>query len=152
MIKLAQLGRMLKKTPRNEGTKGQLKGDVVSGTKLELPTSDIPTLADLGLDKKTSKLAQDIAELPRGTYLELRDSVHDRLPVLCEKFPGTNSTKLSNYDDENFVTFIDFLLILPMVVVGISLPQARLPMVGITYFVLLFNKRQGGKQWVSHLP
>ena len=61
---LAQLGRMLKDTPRNTGSKGQLKGDVVSGTKLEPPTSNIPTYAELGLDKRTAKLAQDIASLP----------------------------------------------------------------------------------------
>jgi len=58
---LAQLGRMLKETPRNTGV--QAAGRDIGGTKM-LPPSDIPTLAEMGLDKKISKLAQDIAELP----------------------------------------------------------------------------------------
>lgn len=53
---LRQLGNMLKNTPRNEG-----------GRPPETGTNSapvFPTLADMGLDKKTSKLAQDIAALP----------------------------------------------------------------------------------------
>lgn len=62
---LAQLGRMLKETPKNTGTRGQLSGRNSSGgTEIEPPENNIPTLADMGLDKKTSKLAQDIASLP----------------------------------------------------------------------------------------
>lgn len=53
---LAQLGRMLKETPKATGR-------LYRGTELA-PREDIPTLADMGLDKKTSKLAQDIASLP----------------------------------------------------------------------------------------
>ena len=44
---------MLKKTERNKGIR--LKGRTSFGsTKIEPPRNDIPTLADLGLDKKTS--------------------------------------------------------------------------------------------------
>jgi hypothetical protein len=61
---LRQLGNMLKETPRNTGTKGQLVGRGVSGgTSVVPPISSEPTLADMGLDKKTSKVAQDIADL-----------------------------------------------------------------------------------------
>lgn len=59
---LAQLGRMLKETPRNPGTR--MAGKNIGGTIWLPPIDDIPTYAELGLDKKTSKLAQDIAELP----------------------------------------------------------------------------------------
>lgn len=53
--------------PKNEGTKGQLVGrGVIGGTNSEPP---ILTLSDLGLDKKTSKLAQDIAKLPKLSRL-----------------------------------------------------------------------------------
>jgi len=52
---LAQLGRMLKEIPKNAGARGIGKSGV--------PVQN-PTLADMGLDKKTSKLAQDIASLP----------------------------------------------------------------------------------------
>jgi len=54
---LAQLGRMLKETPRHEGI-------LRRGTELAPRENQPPTLAELGLDKKTSKLAQDIAKLP----------------------------------------------------------------------------------------
>ncbi len=60
---LAQLGRMLKETPRNTGTR-PVGGDRFSGGTEMLPPENIPTLAEMGLDKKTSKLAQDIAALP----------------------------------------------------------------------------------------
>jgi N6-adenosine-specific RNA methylase IME4 len=55
---LKQLGNMLKETPKNEGGRPV----ELTGTKV-LPVI-IPTLADIGLDKKTSKLAQDVASLP----------------------------------------------------------------------------------------
>src|SRR5690349_21582647 len=57
---LRQLGKMLKETPRNKGTRAN--GGTTGGTKME-PPDETPTLAELGLDKKTSKLAQDIDEL-----------------------------------------------------------------------------------------
>ena len=59
---LAQLGRMLKETERNPGTR-TIGGGIGAGSNVLLPPA-IPTLAELGLDKKTSKLAQDIANLP----------------------------------------------------------------------------------------
>jgi N6-adenosine-specific RNA methylase IME4 len=55
---LAQLGRMLKETVRADGGTAQ-KTRYEKDTELEPPT-----LAEMGLDKKTSKLAQDIASLP----------------------------------------------------------------------------------------
>jgi len=59
---LAQLGRMLKDTPRQ--TAEHRVGGGGKGTKKELIHDAPPTLAEMGLDKKTSKLAQDIAKLP----------------------------------------------------------------------------------------
>ena len=53
---LAQLGRMLKETPLHTGGRPNK-----TGTK-SVPV--FPTLEEIGLDKKTSKLAQDIASLP----------------------------------------------------------------------------------------
>lgn len=70
---LAQLGRMLKEMLKNPGTKGQLVGrGVIGGTKDEPP---IPTLSDLGLDKKTSKLAQDIASLPEEELEKVKGGI-----------------------------------------------------------------------------
>lgn len=58
---LRQLGNMLKETER-AGTKYS-KGGGSKGSKREPLLDAPPTLASLGLDKKTSKLAQDIASL-----------------------------------------------------------------------------------------
>ena len=54
---------MLKETVRNTGTRLAGSTDGLGGTIVE-PPSTIPTLAELGLTKKISKLAQDIADLP----------------------------------------------------------------------------------------
>lgn len=57
---LAQLGRMLKDTPKNTGTKGVVQSGMkgaTGGDKVEPPVT-APTLKDLGLDKKTSSMAQ----------------------------------------------------------------------------------------------
>lgn len=63
---LRQLGTMLKDAPKATGTKGQLIGrGIIGGTKLEPP---ITTYADLGLDKKTAALAQQIADLPTQQF------------------------------------------------------------------------------------
>jgi phage N-6-adenine-methyltransferase len=61
---LANLGRMLKETPRNEG-------QIRRGTKLE-PRENPPTLAALGLDKKTSSIAQKLASLPAEQLAAVR--------------------------------------------------------------------------------
>jgi N6-adenosine-specific RNA methylase IME4 len=67
---LRQLGNMLKETPRN---KGAIPGK--TGTK-GLPVLDpTPTLAEMGLDKKTSKLAQDIADLPEDQFEKVKEGI-----------------------------------------------------------------------------
>jgi site-specific DNA-methyltransferase (adenine-specific) len=69
---LRQLGNMLKDTPRNTGVK--MTGKDIGGTKWE-PPINIPTLEEMGLDKKTSKLAQDIASLPEDQFEKVRKGV-----------------------------------------------------------------------------
>lgn len=63
---LAQLGRMLKEIPKNAGARGIGKSGV--------PVQN-PTLADMGLDKKTSKLAQDIASLPQEKIDAIKNGI-----------------------------------------------------------------------------
>jgi len=70
---LCQLGRMLKETPR-----AAVRFD--EGNKKEPSSNQYPTLADLGLDKKTSKLAQDIYALPEEEIEKVKAgvmSLHD---------------------------------------------------------------------------
>lgn len=69
---LAQLGRMLKETPRQK-----------PGEYQRFPNSTVaPSLATLGLDKKTSKLAQDIAELPDEELAKVKERVVSLSKVL----------------------------------------------------------------------
>ena len=66
---LAQLGRMLKETPRADGGTAQK-------TRYEKDTELEPaTLAEMGLDKRTSKLAQDIASLPDEQIEKIKSGV-----------------------------------------------------------------------------
>jgi len=66
---LAKLGELLAAMPKAKGTRGQLiSRGVIGGTNSEPP---INTLADLGLDKKTSAVAQQLAALP----LPIRDAI-----------------------------------------------------------------------------
>lgn len=68
---LAQLGRMLKEMPKNHGA----NGTIVTGTRRVPVTDDTPTLTELGLDKKTSKLAQDVAALPDEELEKVKQGV-----------------------------------------------------------------------------
>lgn len=64
---LAKLGGMLKETPRATG--GEYGGrQKIDGSERELSIPQTQTLADMGLDKKTSSLAQKIASLPPQTF------------------------------------------------------------------------------------
>jgi len=66
---LAQLGRMLQNTER-------ATGGVAQRTRYSKVTElDPPTLAEMGLDKKTSKLAQDIADLPEEQFEAVKQGV-----------------------------------------------------------------------------
>lgn len=59
---LIKLGHLLKATERNTGTAGL--GRPLGGSDRELPKDAPPTLTDLGLDKKTSMIAQRLADMP----------------------------------------------------------------------------------------
>ena len=68
---LRKLGGMLEQTPRASGVKKA--GTVLGGSKVELPKNDAPTLAELGLTKKESALAQKLNTLPEEDYQQVCD-------------------------------------------------------------------------------
>lgn len=72
---LRQLGNMLKDTPRNKGSRLVGGSSKYSGGSDVEPPDEVPTLSEMGLDKKTSKLAQDIASLPEEQYEKVRQGV-----------------------------------------------------------------------------
>ena len=69
---LRKLGEMLKASPKNQGAKG-LPGGGTRGTKKEPRVDAVATLAELGLDKKTSSIAQKLAELPQNAFEQVRE-------------------------------------------------------------------------------
>lgn len=80
---LAQLGRMLKETQRNKGAAGI--GPIAVPNEYH---NSIPTLTTLGLDKKTSKLAQDIASLPDEQIEKVKSgitSLHEAQKEISQK-------------------------------------------------------------------
>ena len=90
---LANLGRMLKATPRNEGRAGKGRPSL-GGAKSEPRKDDTPTLADLGLDKKTSSIAQKLASLPEKQLAAVREantSVTAALQVVGKPHVSNNS-------------------------------------------------------------
>jgi hypothetical protein len=63
---LKNLGEVLAATPRAVG------GKPVTGYKSEPVTNDVPTLSDMGLDKRTSSIAQKLAALPDAELENVR--------------------------------------------------------------------------------
>lgn len=68
---LRQLGVLLKETPKQAGGRNR-KGGGSRGSKKEPQLSAPQTLADLGLDKKTSSLAQRVANLSEEKFQDVR--------------------------------------------------------------------------------
>ena len=69
---LRRLGEILKQTERNKGGAGRLGGGT-SGTQ-KVPLLDAPpTLADEGLTKKESALAQKLASLPVEQFEQVKE-------------------------------------------------------------------------------
>ena len=64
---MAELGRVMEKLPKAEGTRGQLKGQTEKrpgGSRKILPGNTAPpTLNELGIDKKTANAARKLAAL-----------------------------------------------------------------------------------------
>ena len=71
---LRKLGEMLATSPKAAGTKGQKLTRVSGGAEVEPPErSEVATLADLGLTKKESAVAQKLAALPEAEFQQVRD-------------------------------------------------------------------------------
>ncbi len=63
MRALARLGELLKQLPKATGTRSTGRPRL-GGSKREPPISDAPTLAELGVTKKVSSVAQQLATMP----------------------------------------------------------------------------------------
>jgi hypothetical protein len=87
---LRKLGEILKETPKNEGRR--MNGRDVGGSLREPPTDDRPTLAELGVDKKTSAMAQKLADLPDKDFEAVRDD-HAAVGKAIAKVASTRAPK-----------------------------------------------------------
>ena len=67
---LRKLGEMLKATPKAKGGQPFQKS---TGTKVEPVENQAETLAELGIDKKTSSVAQALANLSDDAFEEVRE-------------------------------------------------------------------------------
>jgi hypothetical protein len=73
------LGEMLKRAEKASG--GEHGGRArIDGPRRE-PSNPTPTLADLGITKKESALAQKVADLPRGDFEAEAEAVFPFVPV-----------------------------------------------------------------------
>lgn len=70
---LRKLGEMLQAQPKAQGTKGRIARTDHGGYEVEPPSNDAPTLAELGLSKKESAVAQKLADLPDDEFEKVRD-------------------------------------------------------------------------------
>jgi hypothetical protein len=65
---LRKLGEMLKETPRAAGGQPYQKSTSTKSERVE----NMPTLTDLGIDRKTSSIAQKLATLPDQAFEEVK--------------------------------------------------------------------------------
>jgi N6-adenosine-specific RNA methylase IME4 len=105
---LVGLGELLKKQPKQAGSRGQLAGRNASGgTKMEPPETRPPSLAEMGIDKKTSSLAQRLAAL---TDVE-RNAIASRDKTLAEvtrtKTAASRAVRLALPDAKFRVVYAD---------------------------------------------
>lgn len=70
---LRKLGEMLAASPKAKGVRTVGGGTGAGGAVLEPPASGAPTLAELGLTKKESAVAQKLAALPEADFQHVRE-------------------------------------------------------------------------------
>ena len=75
---LVKLGELLKDLPKAKGNAGPGRGK--AGASVGPAFTDAPTLSELGLDKKTSMVAQQLAALPEAT----REAIAQREVTLSQ--------------------------------------------------------------------
>lgn len=93
---LRKLGEMLQATPRN-------KGQISRGTK-KVQRGNEPTLEQLGLDRKTSSVAQKLAELPAKAFEQVRDGHETIARALAAVTQTKPKQKLKDVDDKQAPT------------------------------------------------
>lgn len=86
-----RLGEILAAMPKATGSAGTGRPPL-GGAKSEPPKSDAPTLADIGIDKKTSSRAQRLAKLPEAVFEKV---VLGEIPVAKAIAPPKPKAKMT---------------------------------------------------------
>ena len=84
---MRRLGELLAETPKNTGAKGIGPIAVPNMNRNDL----IPTLSDLGVDKKISSLSQQLARMPKKEFEQVRDGVVSMSEALKIAYVSHNS-------------------------------------------------------------
>ncbi len=103
---LAGLGELLKQTPKAKGTDRGGRSSKLDGSRV-VPSNSPPTLAEMGIDKKTSSLAQRLAGLLDAEL----DTIASREKTLAEvtrtKTAEARSVRLSLPDAKYRIVYAD---------------------------------------------
>ncbi|HEU0067882.1 MAG TPA: hypothetical protein VFQ26_01300, partial [Nitrospiraceae bacterium] len=84
LMALRSLGQLLREMPKATGGDAQR-------TRFHKEIESPPTLADLGIDKKTSMIAQRLADLPQAEFERVRDGRTPMAQVLRAAKSATTS-------------------------------------------------------------
>jgi ParB family chromosome partitioning protein len=100
-----RLGEMLKDGPKNQGTRSQKLTRVTGGAIVEPPESDVPSIADMGIDKKLSARSRAIAAIPakdfEATLAEHREAQQAVTSRTMETLARKGAVHVSHNSGEN---------------------------------------------------
>ena len=116
---LRKLGEMLKAAPKNTGVVDRSKKGMTRGDKGVQRVDEPETLAELGIDKRTSAVAQKLAELPEAAFEQVREGnetmakakavkeVKDAKPVATQLAPTKTPLSVVQPPPEDEYTDLD---------------------------------------------
>jgi hypothetical protein len=96
---MRRLGELLAEKPKNTGAKGIGPIAVLNMNRNDL----IPTLSDLGVDKKISSLSQQLARMPKKEFEQVRDGVVSMSEALKIAHVSHNSGENEWYTPASYI-------------------------------------------------
>jgi hypothetical protein len=149
------LGEALKTMEKNKGAAGGGKKTASRGSIVE-PRDTTPTLSDLGIDKKTSMIAQQIATLSDEKQRALREST-DSVSAALKVVTSTKPHVSNNSGENEWYTPSDFIDAARNVMGGIDCDPASSEIANRTVKAATFYTHEqdgrkqlwGGRVWMN---